>query len=617
MCGFTGFVSNSTPDMNALRAMANTIRHRGPDDEGFFTDEHCGIAHRRLSIIDLANGHQPMVSDDGRYALAYNGEIYNFMELREELMAGGVTFATNSDSEVLLRGYVHWGAEVTKKLRGMFAFVIWDTREQSLYGARDPFGIKPFYYSQMGGTFFFGSELKSFLPHPDFKKELNNEALKFYLTFQYSALNESFLKGVYRLEPGHQLVWKGGKLDISAYNTFSFEADNLSLEEHARQIRQAVTESVEAHQISDVEVGAFLSGGIDSSVITALSRPDKTYSVGFDREGFDETGEAKALCEELGLNNKAKTISADEFFDALPAIQYYADEPNANLSTVPLYFLSELAAKDVKVVLSGEGSDELFGGYITYHTTKPYRAYRKLPLGIRKAVAKGVSKLPAFHGQGFLTSAARDIRDTYVGQAFIFDNDEAERVLTPEYRNKMTWKDITAPYFDQVPGYDDETKKQYLDLHLWQPLDILRKADRMTMAHSLELRVPYLDRKVWEVARRIPSHQKMRGKSTTKYPLRVAAVPMLPDDWIKRPKVGFPVPFIQWLREEKYYNWAKELLNQEYVARFFDRDYLLDLLEQHYSGQKRTHRKLYTVLSFLIWYQVYFPECCGMEPFNP
>lgn len=617
MCGFTGFVSKYKPDMDALRAMANTIRHRGPDDEGFFTDEHCGIAHRRLSIIDLANGHQPMVSDDGRYVLVFNGEIYNFMELREQLIAEGASFATNCDSEVLLHGYARWGAELTKKLRGMFAFVIWDTKEKSLYGARDHFGIKPFYYAQMGDTFFFGSELKSFIPHPDFKKELNDQALKFYLTFQYSALNESFLKGVYRLEPSHQMFWKDGKLEITAYNTFSFEADNLSLQEHAQQIRDVVAESVKAHQISDVEVGAFLSGGIDSSVIVAEARPDKTYSVGFSNEGFDETSEAQALCEVLGLKNLSKTITADEFFDVLPAIQYYADEPNANLSTVPLYFLSKLAAQDVKVVLSGEGSDELFGGYITYHTTKPYRAYRKLPLALRKAVAKAVSKLPAFHGQGFLTSAAKDIKDTYVGQAFIFDNDEVERLLKPEYRSEKTWKDITAPYFDAVPDYDDETKKQYLDLHLWQPLDILRKADRMTMANSLELRVPYLDRKVWEVARRIPSHQKMRGKSTTKYPLRVAAVSMLPDDWIKRPKKGFPVPFIAWMREEKYYNWAKDLINQEFVSQFFDRDYLLELLDQHYSGKKQTHRKLYTVLSFLIWYQVYFPECCGKEPFAP
>ena len=617
MCGFTGFVSCSAPDVNALHAMGDTIRHRGPDEEGHYVDDHCAIAHRRLSIIDLANGHQPMSSPDGRYVLAYNGEIYNFQQLRDELIAAGHSFVTNSDTEVLLHGYMQWGGEVTKKLRGMFAFVIWDKEKQELFGARDPFGIKPFYYATMGDTFFFGSELKSFLPHPEFKKELNQDALKLYLTFQYSALNESFFKNVYRLLPGHQFVHREGRAEFSSYNAFVFQPEKMPLERRAEQIRQVVTESVEAHQISDVEVGAFLSGGIDSSVITALSRPDKTYSVGFDREGFDETGEAQALCKELGLRNISKTISAEEFFSALPAIQYYADEPNANLSTVPLYFLSQLAARDVKVVLSGEGSDELFGGYITYHTTKPYRAYRKLPLALRRAVASWAAKRPPFHGQGFLTSAARDIRDTYVGQAFIFDNDEAERILTEPYRSSLTWKDVTGPYFDAVPDYDDETKKQYLDLHLWQPLDILRKADRMTMAHSLELRVPYLDREVWEVARRIPSSQKMRGKSTTKYPLRVAAVPMLPDDWIKRPKVGFPVPFIQWLREEKYYNWAKDLLSRDYVAEFFDRDYLLDLLEQHYSGKKKTHRKLYTVLSFLIWYQVYFPEKCGVEPFRP
>lgn len=499
----------------------------------------------------------------------------------------------------------------------MFAFVIWDREKQELFGARDPFGIKPFYYAQMGELFFFGSECKSFLPHPGFKKELNPDALKLYLTFQYSALNESFFKGVYRLLPGHYLLHREGHTEFASYHSFSFQPEAMPLEQRAKQIREVVAESVKAHQISDVEVGSFLSGGIDSSVIAALSRPDKTYSVGFANKDFDETGEAKALCGELGLRNISKTISAQEFFDALPAIQYYADEPNANLSTVPLYFLSQLAAKDVKVVLSGEGADELFGGYITYHTTKPYRLYRKTPLALRKAVAKAVAGLPRFHGQGFLTKAAKPIDQTFVGQAFIFGNDEADRALTPAYRSPLTWHDVTQPYFDAIEGADDLTKMQYLDLHLWQPLDILRKADRMTMAHSLELRVPYLDREVWEVARRVPSSQKMRGKTMTKYPLRVAAVPLLPEDWVKRDKKGFPVPFIAWLQEEKYYNWAKNLISQSYVAEFFDQKYLLDLLERHYSGRERTHRKLYTVLSFLIWYQVYFPEKCGLGNAEP
>ena len=538
-------------------------------------------------------------------------------ELRQELTRLGHSFATDCDTEVVLHGYMEWGAEVLKKLRGMFAFVIWDKERSELFGARDPFGIKPFYYAQMGELFFFGSECKSFLPHPGFKKELNPDALKLYLTFQYSALNESFFKGVYRLLPGHYLLHREGHTEFASYHSFSFQPEAMPLEQRAKQIREVVAESVKAHQISDVEVGSFLSGGIDSSVIAALSRPDKTYSVGFANKDFDETGEAKALCGELGLRNISKTISAQEFFDALPAIQYYADEPNANLSTVPLYFLSQLAAKDVKVVLSGEGADELFGGYITYHTTKPFRAYRKLPLGLRRAVAKGVSGLPRFHGQGFLTKAAKGIDETFVGQAFIFDDEEAQRVLQPAYRSALTWHDVTQPYFEAAGQADDLTKMQYLDLHLWQPLDILRKADRMTMAHSLELRVPYLDREVWAVARAIPSAQKMRGKTMTKYPLRMAAVPLLPDDWVKRDKKGFPVPFIAWLREEKYYNWAKDLITQDYTAEFFDQDYLLDLLERHYSRREKTHRKLYTVLSFLIWYQVYFPEKCGLESAAP
>ena len=618
MCGFTGFVTRSaTPDKMALRAMGDAIRHRGPDGEGHYVDERCAIAHRRLSIIDLEKGQQPIVSPDGRYVIAYNGETYNFRELRGELTAAGHSFRTDCDTEVVLHGYMEWGPEVLKKLRGMFAFVIWDKERRELFGARDPFGIKPFYYAQMGELFFFGSECKSFLPHPGFKKELNPDALKLYLTFQYSALNESFFKGVYRLLPGHYLIHREGRTELASYHAFSFAPEQMPLEQRAARIREVVAESVKAHEISDVEVGSFLSGGIDSSVIAALSRPDKTYSVGFANKDFDETGEAKALCEELGLRNISKTISAEEFFSTLPAIQYYADEPNANLSTVPLYFLSQLAAKDVKVVLSGEGADELFGGYITYHTTKPYRLYRKAPSALRKTVARWAAKRAPFHGQGFLTKAAKSIDETFVGQAFIFDNDEAQRVLAPAYRSELTWHDVTEPYFQAVEGADDLTKMQYLDLHLWQPLDILRKADRMTMAHSLELRVPYLDREVWAVARAIPSSQKMRGKTMTKYPLRMAAVPLLPNDWVKRDKKGFPVPFIAWLREEKYYNWAKDLITQDYTAEFFDQDYLLDLLERHYSRREKTHRKLYTVLSFLIWYQVYFPEKCGLESAAP
>ena len=320
MCGFTGFTTRSAPpDRDVLRAMGDVIRHRGPDGEGYYTDEHCGLAHRRLSFLDLTNGSQPMSSADGRYVIAYNGEAYNYRELREELIAAGHSFQTNCDTEVILHGYMEWGPEVTRRLRGMFAFVIWDHQKRELYGARDPFGIKPFYYASMGELFFFGSECKSFLPHPGFRKELNPQALKFYLTFQYSALNESFFKNVFRLLPGHQLLWRDGVVELSSYHSFSFAPDSTPLEQRAEEIRRVVTESVEAHQISDVEVGAFLSGGIDSSFITALSRPDKTYSVGFDREGFNETREAQELCKELGLKNVSRIITQEEFFDRAKA----------------------------------------------------------------------------------------------------------------------------------------------------------------------------------------------------------------------------------------------------------------------------------------------------------
>lgn len=617
MCGITGFVSRSAPDRKVLEAMGNTIHHRGPDGEGYYVDDHCAIAHHRLSIIDLAGGSQPMQTADGRYIIAYNGEVYNFQELRKELQAEGRTFATNSDTEVILQGYAQWGVHVSEKLRGMFVFVIWDKVKQELYGARDPFGIKPMYYATMGDTFFFGSELKSFLPHPAFHKELNKDALKLYLTFQYSALTESFLKGVYRLLPGHYFLHRDGCTEFYSFAKLTFDPHDMPLEDRAKQILETVKESVKAHEISDVEVGSFLSGGIDSSLIAALSRPDKTYSVGFEREGFNETHEAEALCKEIGLKNYSKVITAQEFFDILPAIQYFADEPNANLSTVPLYFLSRLASQDVKVVLSGEGADELFAGYELYHTTKLFRSYKKLPKGIRKAAAGVAKKLPKFHGQGFLIKAAKDVREYFVGQAFIFDEDEAEKILKPEFQGGLTWRDVTAPYFDAVQDQDDLVQMQYLDLHLWQPLDILRKADRMTMANALELRVPYLDREVWAVARDIPSEQKMTGKMVTKVPLREAAKPVLPDEWINRPKKGFPVPFIAWLREEKYYNWAKDIIQADYTARFFDQKALLDMLDRHYSGKSKEHRKLYTVLSFLIWYRVYFPEECGAEPFVP
>lgn len=430
MCGFVGYVEDGEKDRKIIKSMSDTIKHRGPDDEGFYEDDKISLAFRRLSIIDLSNGHQPMFNEDSSMVILFNGEIYNYQELKEDLMAKGHVFANNSDTETILHGYEEYGQEITKKLRGMFAFVIWDIKNKVLFGARDNFGIKPFYYYNRDGMFIFGSEIKSFLPHPKFKKELNEEALKTYLTFQYSALDETFFKGVYRLKPGHQFTYKDGKLEVTEYNTFNFIEEKKNFEETVNSIHETITSSIDYHRIADVEVGSFLSSGVDSSYVVSYAKPDKTYTVGFNYDNFDETVYAKDLSKILEIKNTSKIISDEEFFDSLEDVQYYSDEPHANLSAVPLYHLSRLAAKDVKVVLSGEGADELFGGYQTYHRTKFYNAYEKLPLSFRAKMKKFAEKLPNIKGKNFLISEGTPIEDSYIGQAFIFDDEQAiDRIL--------------------------------------------------------------------------------------------------------------------------------------------------------------------------------------------
>ena len=378
MCGFIGFYDNDDYSNAELTneqhkteiagKMGEAIAHRGPDSDGCFCDGDLTFGFRRLSIIDLAGGDQPMKSADERYVIVFNGEIYNYRELREEMTAAfGDEYKTNSDTETIIHAYVHYGEETAAKLRGMFAFVIYDTVEKSLYGARDYFGIKPFYYTRSEGAFIFGSEIKSFLSHPKFKKEVNPTALKLYLMFQYSPAEETIFKGVYKLAPGTYFTYRDGVLIKKRYFTPEFNSsEKLSDKEAVRKIDDVVMSSVEYHQIADVEVGSFLSGGVDSSYIASTVRPMKTYSVGFDVEGFDETSLAAGLCKKLGMPNKSREITPDDFFNALPMVQYHSDEPHANLSAVPLYYLAQTAAEELKVVLSGEGADELFGGYDWY-----------------------------------------------------------------------------------------------------------------------------------------------------------------------------------------------------------------------------------------------------------
>jgi len=607
MCGFIGFTGKLENRKEIINRMMDRIIHRGPDMGGDFLGDNITLGFRRLSIIDLSeSAKQPMISDDGDVALVFNGEIYNFADIRSELESKGYTFKTKCDSEALLKGYIEYGTDVVYKLRGMFAFAIWDKRNGTIFGARDFFGIKPFYYTFVdGGEFLFGSEIKSFLEHPGFKKEVNPDALLPYLTFQYSSQDETFFKGVYKLPPAHYFVLKDGKIDITRYWDVNFSEREGSLEKFSDEIDYVVKESVKAHQISDVKVGAFLSGGVDSSYITAAMMPDKTFSVGFDFEKFNETDEAAELSEKLKINNYKKMISADECFETLEEIQYHMDEPQSNPSSVPLYFLAKLASEHVTVVLSGEGADEIYAGYEWYDETPRMKQYKKLPQFIRIAAAGVAKKLPYFKGHDFIIKCSGRPEDYFIGQAYVFPEKEAYEIVNEKYKNAPKVKDITGNIYARVKDRSELEKKQYLDLNLWLPGDILLKADKMSMAHSLELRVPYLDKEVMAHAQTIPSRYKINGKNT-KYVLRRAANKTLPDDWANRKKMGFPVPIRYWLREEKYYLFAKEYFTDDCASEFFDREKLMKLLDDHYSGKTNNARKIWTALVFLVWYRRFF-----------
>lgn len=609
MCGLVGFIDKRKKEekKKIIKKMSDKIYHRGPNSEGFFTSDEVGLGFRRLSIIDLEGGTQPIYNEKKDKVICFNGEIYNFQELREELKKKGHKFSTNSDTETILHGYEEYGEKIVNKLRGMFAFVIWDLEKKEMFGARDYFGIKPFYYADMNGTFMFASEIKSLLEHPNFIKEVNKEALKPYLTFQFSALDETFFKNVFKLKPGHYFTYKNGKMNVKKYYEVKFEEVDKPIEYFSKEIQKLVDESVKYHKISDVKVGAFLSGGVDSSYIAATLMPDNTFSVGFEREHFNEVDQAKELSDILKIENINKIIQPDEFFDNLEDIMYYCDEPHGNLSAVPLYFLSELASKYVTVVLSGEGADELFAGYECYAITKQDLTYRKLPKFIRYPLGKIAYSLPWFHGRKFLIRNGLPLEDYFTGSAFIFTEKDKKKVVREDYLVGKSFKEITKPIFDKVKDKDEVTKMQYLDMHLWLPEDILLKADKMTMAHSLELRVPFLDKEVMNLASKVPDRYKITPE-TTKYVFRKSAYEKLPEEWAKRPKWGFPVPFHYWIREEKYYNRVKAEFQKDYVNEFFYQDAILKLLDEHFYKGKQNGRKIYVIYAFLLWYKKYFIE---------
>ncbi len=613
MCGFCGFIDNmdtNEKEKNIINMM-NKIIHRGPDGEGKYIDNKIALGFRRLSIIDIEEGNQPLYNENKNLVLVFNGEIYNYKSIREKLILKGHIFTTKTDSEVILHAYEEYNVQLFDHLRGMFAFVIWDKENDTLFGARDFFGIKPFYYAHIDNDFIFASEIKSILEHPSINRDVNLDALQNYLSFQYSVLPETFFKGIYKLPPAHYFIFKDNKLKIKKYWEINFENDNernLSLENYADKIEEVMQDSIKSHMVSDVEVGSFLSSGIDSSYISASFNGDKTFTVGFDNEKYNEITEAKKLSEEIKIKNYDKLITPEEYWSVIPKIQYHMDEPLADPAAIALFFVSQIASKHVKVVLSGEGADELFGGYNIYKEPFSLAPLTNLPKPIRVSLGRLASLIPFdIKGKNYFIRGSKDVEERFIGNANMFSEKEREKLLKNIGTRKYKNTEITKPLYEKVKNQDDITKMQYIDINLWLIGDILLKADKMSMANSLEVRVPFLDKEVAKIATQLPLEYKV-NKDNTKYALRLAAKRKLKDNVANRKKLGFPVPIRLWLKEEKYYNIVKDYFTSTSAKQYFNVSELTNLLDEHYKGNKDNSRKIWTIFIFLIWYEQFFTK---------
>ncbi|QUW23313.1 asparagine synthase (glutamine-hydrolyzing) [Sporosarcina sp. Marseille-Q4063] len=606
MNGFTGFIGETRNVALVLDEMMDKIRHRGPNSSGVFIENEAALGFLSLRNLDEEE-RQPHFNAKDSFVVAYDGQIYNSDELRGELISKGYVFETDKISELLIHGYIEYAEKLPEKLRGVFAFVIWDRKNKKTFGARDRFGVKPFYYAHMNDIFFFGSEIKSFLPHPDFVKELNEKALKPYLIFQFPVLNETFFKGVFKLKAAHYLTNDNGQISTERYWSPSFNPTDQPLEEIVGEIDDALRESISVHQKGDVKLGAFLSSGVDSSYVTTVLKPEKTFTVGFSKENFSEIDSAKKLSDELGIENVRKILDPTRCFDQLEEILYMMDEPHSNPSIIPMYFLAELASREVSVVLTGEGADELFGGYDEYDMTKMMKNYKKIPVSVRKSFGIFAKSLPEVRGKNFLIKCGLSPEEWFIGRAKVFEEKEVDNLLTNGFKHGPTVQDIVKPIYKKVENEDDITKMQYLDMHLWLVDDILLKADKMNMAHSLEIRSPFLDQEVMKVAEKVPSKYRVNNIDT-KYALRLAAKRALPEEYANRKKIGFPVPIHHWIREEKYYLKIKASFESAEAARFFDKQSIMNLLSNHYQGKVKNGRKIWAIYMFLIWHKKYFIE---------
>lgn len=602
MCGICGIIRKGD-NKDIIQKMNDRIMHRGPDGEGYYIDGDVAFGHRRLSIIDLSTGDQPIYNEDNSVVTVYNGEIYNYLELRSELESLGHEFKTKSDTEVLVHGYEEWHTDLPKHLRGMFAFAIHDKKRNEIFLARDNFGIKPLYYAKMNDSFMFASEIKSFLDVPDFKKEFNEEILETYLEFSFVPTNETFFKGVYKLDAGCSLLYKDEDIKINKYFKLDFKEDKMSFTDAVKNISDVMEDSVKRHLIADVEVGSFLSSGIDSSYIVSLARPHKTYTVGYENKKYDEINYAKDLADKLGIKNESKIIKKDEYLEAIPKIMYHLDEPTSDPAAISLYFVAKLASRDLKVVLSGEGADEFFGGYNYYREEVDYKFYNKIPYGIRHAIGKVAGLFPEVRGFNFLVRRGEKLENSYIGVNRNFSEKMARKVLRKNYELKAI--DVTKNVYNEFKDYSNIDKMQAIDINFWLMKDILLKADRMTMASSIEGRVPFIDKEVFSVASKLPFDYKVT-KENTKVALREAAKEVIPTDAYKKKKLGFPVPIREWIKDGAFKEDIEKTINSDVANRYFNVKFLNKLFNEHLSGKKDNYRKIWTVYTFIKWYQVFF-----------
>lgn len=612
MCGYVGCMYNtariySESEIKQFENMTSLLSHRGPDDEGYFRDEYIQFGFRRLSIIDLDTGYQPLTYENGRYVLMFNGEIYNYIELREMLKAEGAIFATESDTEVIVALYAKVKEECVNYFRGMYTFVIWDRQEKKLFGARDHFGIKPKYIAEGKGAIYFASEKKSIV-HATQNNEIDGASLQQYFTYQYAPEPNTLTTNIQKIEPGHYFVKEVGKsMETHCYWKPTFNVSNETKEEHVQAIRDVLYDSVKIHMRSDVPVGSFLSGGIDSSIIASIAKEMNpnllTFSVGFEHRGFSEVDVAKETAEKLGLKNYSVTVTPKEFMDEFPKIMWHMDDPLADPAAVPLYFVAKEARKHVTVVLSGEGSDELFGGYNIYCEPNSLKMFSYIPAS-GKRVLKSLSEAlkEGFKGKSFLERGCTPIEDRYYGNAKIFREEEKMKLMK-YYNENIKYTDVTKPLYNESKAYDDVSKMQYIDMLTWLRGDILLKADKMSTAHSLELRVPFLDKEVFRVASNIPTELKITN-GNTKAILREAVRGIVPDHVLNRKKLGFPVPIRHWLKDEMY-EWAVNIIKESKTDHLIDKNYVLNLLESHCVDKGDYSRKIWTVLAFMVWHQVY------------